>query len=178
VTTIQPTNEPPTVNLQEAANPKVESSHQGGGGWLKKSTMNLENSITSLPGGGGVGFNSNDRDNTRSSSNPRFDELDGIIKVKLAEADMYQSRADDARRESEALKRIAVSKSERIEEEYSGRISKLRLPEAEEMRKQKFDELQGVERAYQEYFNMKMRMETDIKDLLLKMEAKRRNLAM
>lgn len=44
------------------------------------------------------------------------------------------------------------------------------------MRKQKVEELQALERAHREYLNMKMRMETDIKDLLLKMEATRRNL--
>ncbi|KAL1564390.1 protein OBERON 4-like [Salvia divinorum] len=111
-----------------------------------------------------------------SQKEPMFDELESIVKIKHAEAKMFQARAEDARKESEALKRISVSKSERIEEEYTSRISKLRLAEAEEMRKQKVEELQALERAYHEYFNMKMRMETDIKDLLLKMEATRRNL--
>ncbi|KAL1535063.1 protein OBERON 4-like isoform X2 [Salvia divinorum] len=107
---------------------------------------------------------------------PIFDELESIVRIKQAEAKMFQQRAEDARKESEALKCIAVTKSERIEEEYTSRITKLRLAEAEEMRKQKVEELQALERGYQEYFNMKMRMETDIKDLLLKMEATRRNL--
>ncbi|XP_057807738.1 LOW QUALITY PROTEIN: protein OBERON 4 [Salvia miltiorrhiza] len=107
---------------------------------------------------------------------PIIDELESIVRIKHAEAKMFQARAEDARKESEALKRISVTKSERIEEEYTSRITKLRLAEAEEMRKQKVEELQALERAYQEYFNMKMRMETDIKDLLLKMEATRRNL--
>lgn len=109
---------------------------------------------------------------------PVFDELESIIRIKQAEAKMFQSRADDARRESDALKRIAVTKSEKIEEEFSSRITKLRLAEAEEMRKHKWDELQTLERSYHDYFNMKMRMEADIKDLLLKMEATRRNLSM
>lgn len=107
---------------------------------------------------------------------PIFDELESIVRIKQAEAKMFQARAEDARKESEALKRISVTKSERIEEEYTSRISKLRLAEAEEMRKQKVEELQALERAHREYLNMKMRMETDIKDLLLKMEATRRNL--
>ncbi|CAH9091999.1 unnamed protein product [Cuscuta europaea] len=109
---------------------------------------------------------------------PVFDELDSIVKIKQAETQMFQVRADDARRESEALKRIAVTKRERVEEEFGCRITKLRLAEAEEMRKQKWDELQTLERSYHDYFNMKMRMESDIKDLLLKMEATRRNLSM
>lgn len=140
--------------------------------------QNLENPVNILPD-----FDSN-RDKYRvnmdllqnAHKEPVFDELDSIVRIKQAEAKMFQARAEDARRESEALKRISVTKSERVEEEYKSRIAKLRLAEAEELRKQKLEELQALERAYQEYFNMKMRMETDIKDLLLKMEATRRNL--
>ena len=113
-----------------------------------------------------------------SQKDPVFDELESIVRIKQAEAKMFQSRADDARREAEGLKRIAVAKNEKIEEEYTSRIAKLRLVETEEMRKQKLEELQGLERAHREYYNMKMRMEEDIKDLLLKMEATKRNLAM
>ncbi|XP_006345428.1 protein OBERON 4 [Solanum tuberosum] len=109
---------------------------------------------------------------------PVFDELESIVRIKQAEAKMFQARADEARREADALKRIGVTKSERIEEEYVTRITKLRLAEAEDMRKQKLQELQSLERAYQDYFNMKMRMENKIKDLLLKMEATRRNLSL
>lgn len=107
-----------------------------------------------------------------------FDELESVIKIKLAEAKMFQTRADDARREAEGLKRIALAKNEKIEEEYVSRLSKLRLAETEEMRKQKYEEHQALERAHVEYFNMKMRMEADINDLLLKMEATKRSLAM
>ncbi|XP_022897999.1 protein OBERON 4-like [Olea europaea var. sylvestris] len=114
----------------------------------------------------------------RIGKEPVYDELESIVRIKQAEAKMFQARADDARREAEALNRIAITKNERIEEEYTTRIAKLRLAEADEMHKQKVEELQGLERAYQEYFNMKMRMEADIKDLLLKMEATRRNLTM
>lgn len=113
-----------------------------------------------------------------SQKEPLFDELESIVRIKQAEAKMFQARADDARREAEGLKRIAVAKNEKIEEDYTSRITKLRLVEAEEMRKQKFEEFQALERAHREYFSMKMRMEADIKDLLLKMEATRRNLAM
>ncbi|KAJ6424700.1 hypothetical protein OIU84_025459 [Salix udensis] len=109
---------------------------------------------------------------------PLFDELESIIRIKQAEAKMFQVRADDARIEAEGLKRIVIAKSEKIEEEYAGRFSKLHIAEAEEMRKQKYEEFQALERAHQEYFSMKMRMEADIKNLLLKMEATKRNLAM
>ncbi|CAN4110346.1 unnamed protein product [Withania somnifera] len=109
---------------------------------------------------------------------PVFDELESIVRIKQAEGKMFQTRADEARREADALKRIAVTKSERIEEDHLTRITKLRLAEAEDMRKQKLQELQSLERGYQDYFNMKMRMENNIKDLLLKMEATRRNLSL
>ncbi|GLU00293.1 hypothetical protein SLE2022_176710 [Rubroshorea leprosula] len=105
-------------------------------------------------------------------------DLESFIKIKLEEAKMYQARADEARRAAEHLKQYATAKNEEIEGEYRSRITKLRLIEAEEMHKQKFEECQALERAHHEYFSMKMRMEADIKDLLLKMEATRRNLAM
>lgn len=108
---------------------------------------------------------------------PVFDELESIVRIKHAEAKMFQQRADDARREAEGLRRIAVTKNEKIEEEYASRIKKLHLAEAEEIRRRKLEEFTGLERAHQEYFNMRTRMETDIKDLLLKMETTKRNLA-
>ncbi|KAE8697488.1 putative RNA/RNP complex-1-interacting phosphatase [Hibiscus syriacus] len=105
-------------------------------------------------------------------------ELESFIRIKQEETKMYQTRADDARREAEGLKRIAIVKDEKIEEEYRSRLAKLRLAEAEETHKQKTEEFQALEGAYREYYSMKTRMEADIKDLLLKMEATRRNLGM
>ncbi|KAI3968846.1 hypothetical protein MKX01_028996 [Papaver californicum] len=104
------------------------------------------------------------------------DDLESIVRIKKAEAKMFQERADDAEREAEGLKRIAIAKSEKIEEEYRSRITKLRLVEAEERRKQKLEELQVMERKHREYLSMKTRMETDIKDLLIKMESTTGNL--
>ncbi|KAI3997875.1 hypothetical protein MKX01_040378 [Papaver californicum] len=104
------------------------------------------------------------------------DDLESIVRIKKAEAKMFQERADDAKREAEGLERIAIAKSEKIEEEYRSRITKLRLVEAEERRKQKLEELQVMGREHREYLSMKMRMETDIKDLLIKMESTTGNL--
>lgn len=106
---------------------------------------------------------------------PVFDELDSIVRIKLAEAQMFQNRADEARREAEGLNRIAQAKSKKIDEEFATRVRKLHLSEAEEIRRQKLEELQALGNAHQEYFNMKVRMEREIKDLLLKMEATKRN---
>ncbi|GLT62280.1 hypothetical protein SLA2020_349290 [Shorea laevis] len=105
-------------------------------------------------------------------------ELESFINIKQKEAQMYQAHADEARRAAEHLKQCAMAKNEEIEEEYRSRITKLRLIEAQEMQKEKFEEFQALERAHREYFSMKMRMEADIKDLLLKMEATRRNLTL
>ncbi|KAE8734496.1 putative RNA/RNP complex-1-interacting phosphatase [Hibiscus syriacus] len=105
-------------------------------------------------------------------------ELESLIRIKQEEAKMYQTRSDDARREAEGLKRIAVAKDEKIEEEYRSRVAKLRLAEAEETHKQEVEEFQALEGAYREYYSMKGRMEADIKDISLKMEATRRNLGM
>lgn len=121
---------------------------------------------------------SNSDSRRTAQKGPVFDELDSIVRIKQAEAGMFQTRADDARREAEGLKRIAMAKNEKIEDEYTSRIAKLRLSEAEDMRKQKVEELQILERAHREYFSMKTRMEADIKDLLSKMEATKRNLSM
>ncbi|GFY92232.1 fibronectin type III domain protein [Actinidia rufa] len=106
---------------------------------------------------------------------PAFDELDSIVRIKQEEAKMFQSRADEARRDAESLKRIAVAKNEKIEEEYTSRIAKLRLPEAEDIRKRKVEELLSLERSYADFLNTKVRMDADIKDLMLKMEATRQN---
>lgn len=179
-TPFEPRKDLPTDNI-EGSNGFAGSSQ--GAGWMKSvypdKTLHMENSV-SLPRGfdsNGINKHAMNTDLWRNAQKgPVFDELESIVRIKHAEADMFQARADDARRESEALKRISVTKSERIEEEYTSRITKLRQAEAEEMRKQKVEELQALERAYQEYFNMKMRMETEIKELLLKMEATRRNL--
>lgn len=107
-------------------------------------------------------------------NNVEIDELESIVRIKQAEAKMFQTRADDARREAEGLKRIALVKNDKIEEEYTGKLAMLCLTEAEERRRQKLEELKIIESAQRDYYNMKMRMETDIKELLRKMEMTRR----
>ncbi|KNA11904.1 hypothetical protein SOVF_130760 [Spinacia oleracea] len=145
----------PTWSKPNSANvgitlPVIEGSAVGGGSWSTEMLMGM--------------------------SAKAGDDLD-IVKLKMAEAQLFQKRADDARKEAEALQRIAVAKNEKVEEEYAGRMAKLRMPEVEERRRLKHEELQMLERSHREYFNMKTRMETDIKDLLIKMEATRRNLS-
>ncbi|ERN00856.1 protein OBERON 3 [Amborella trichopoda] len=106
---------------------------------------------------------------------PVMDELESIVMMKEAEAKMYLVRAEDARIEAEGLKRISDAKKEQLEVEYTNKVLKLRLVETGERLKQKLGELQALEKVHRDYFNMKMRMEADIKDLLLKMEATKHN---
>ncbi|KAL8159425.1 hypothetical protein V2J09_000962 [Rumex salicifolius] len=110
-----------------------------------------------------------------ASPTPVVDELESLVKIKQAESKMFQSRADEARREADRLKHIAIAKSEKINEAYSAEVAKLQLEQVEEMRRKKVEELQVLERSHQEYVNMKTRMQEDIKELLLRMEDAKKN---
>lgn len=110
----------------------------------------------------------------RAKNKAEIDELESLVRIKVAEAKMFQVRADDARREAEGLQRIAIAKNEKIEQEYACKLAKLCLSETEERRRHKFEELKILEQAQREYFNMKIKMEAEIKELLLKMEATKR----
>ncbi|XP_010241216.1 PREDICTED: protein OBERON 4-like [Nelumbo nucifera] len=176
-------NELPHKNLGEGSNGVVGLSQENM--WL--TPVSTDNAAIHIEKTGSVtpnldwdqgGMRREGSEMQKSSENkPVMDELDSIVRIKQAEAKMFQARADDARREAEGLKRIAIAKNDKIEQEYTSRIAKLRLVEAEERRWQKLEELQTLEKAQREYLNMKMRMESDIKDLLLKMEATKRNLS-
>lgn len=61
----------------------------------------------------------------------QIDELESIARLKEAEADMFQLKADEARREADRLQRIALAKSGKSEEDYASSYLKQRLSEAE-----------------------------------------------
>lgn len=61
----------------------------------------------------------------------QVDELERVVRLKLAEADMFQLKAQEAGLEAERLQRIALAKSKKTEEDYSSRYLKLWLKEAE-----------------------------------------------
>ncbi|KAJ8432462.1 hypothetical protein Cgig2_027759 [Carnegiea gigantea] len=67
----------------------------------------------------------------RQRRKQKIDELESIVKLKQAEADMFQLKADEARREAEMLQNIALAKSEKSEEDYRNSYLKLKLSEAE-----------------------------------------------
>lgn len=51
----------------------------------------------------------------------QIEELESIVKLKRAEAEMFQFKSDEARREAEGLQRIVSAKAEKVEEEYASR---------------------------------------------------------
>ncbi|MCL7024657.1 hypothetical protein MKW94_008648 [Papaver nudicaule] len=100
-----------------------------------------------------------------------FESLESVVRIKEAEARMFQTRADDARREAEGYRRMARSRSEKLEEDYANKPSKLCLQETEEKRRKKLEELKALENSHCDYYNMKIRMQAEIASLLERMEA-------
>lgn len=77
----------------------------------------------------------------RHQKKQQIDELESIVRLKQAEADMFQLKANEARQEADRLQRIALAKSEKSEEEYASRYLKLRLSEAEAERQYLFEKI-------------------------------------
>ncbi|XP_060187400.1 OBERON-like protein [Lycium barbarum] len=71
----------------------------------------------------------------------QIDELDSIARLKEAEADMFQLKAHEARREADRLQRIALAKSGKSEEDYASSYLKQRLSEAEAEKKFLFEKI-------------------------------------
>lgn len=107
----------------------------------------------------------------KSSNQDMFDSLESIVRIKEAEARMFQNRADEAQREAEGYIRMIRAKTEKLEEEYAEKLSKLCLQETEDRRRKKVEELQVLESSHCDYYKMKMRMQAEIAGLLERMEA-------
>ncbi|XP_045820580.1 protein OBERON 3 [Trifolium pratense] len=100
-----------------------------------------------------------------------IESLESIVRIKEAEAKMFQTKADEARREAEGFQKMVRTKTAQMEEEYATKLSKLCLNETEESQRRKLDELKVVENSYIDYFKMKKRMQDEIDGLLQRMEA-------
>lgn len=100
-----------------------------------------------------------------------FDSLESIVRIKEAEARMFQSKADEARREAEEYHRVIRATTEKLEGEYAEKLTKLHLQETEDRRKKRLEELTVLENSHCDYFNMKLRMQAEIAGLLERMEA-------
>lgn len=61
----------------------------------------------------------------------QIEELESIVRLKQAEAEMFDLKANEARREAERLQRIALAKTEKSDEDYATQYLKQRLHEAE-----------------------------------------------
>ncbi|KAF7808512.1 protein OBERON 3 [Senna tora] len=100
-----------------------------------------------------------------------LESLESIVRIKEAEAKMFQTKADEARREAEGFQRMIRTKTAQMEEEYAERLGKLSLQETEETRRKKLEELKVLENSHCDYYKMKMRMQAEIAGLLERMEA-------
>lgn len=100
-----------------------------------------------------------------------FESLESLVRIKEAEARMFQNKADEAQREAEGFQRMILTRTEKLDEEYSGKLAKLCLLETEERRRKKQEELKVLENSHCDYYNMKIRMQADIAGLLERMEA-------
>ncbi|XVE85570.1 hypothetical protein DITRI_Ditri17bG0101000 [Diplodiscus trichospermus] len=107
----------------------------------------------------------------RLANNDGFDSLESMVRIKEAEAIMFQSKADEARREADNYMRMIRAKSENLEEEYAEKLSRLRIQETEERQRKKVEELQVLEHSHCDYYKMKLRMQAEISSLLERMEA-------
>ncbi|KAG6759476.1 hypothetical protein POTOM_035954 [Populus tomentosa] len=103
--------------------------------------------------------------------NDGFDSLESVVRIKEAEARMFQSKADEARRDAEGYRQMIRAKSDKLEEEYAEKLAKLSLQETRERRRKKLEELKALENTHCDYYNMKLRMQAEIDGLLERMEA-------
>lgn len=71
----------------------------------------------------------------------QIDDLESIVRLKQAEADMFDLKASEARQESERIQRIVLAKSEKSEEDYATRYLKQRLNEAEAEKQYLFEKI-------------------------------------
>ncbi|XVF85556.1 hypothetical protein PTKIN_Ptkin17bG0126700 [Pterospermum kingtungense] len=109
----------------------------------------------------------------RVANNDGFDSLESMVRIKEAEALLFQNKADEARREADSYLTMLRSRSENLEEEYAEKLSRLRLQETEERRRKKVEELKLLEHSHFDYYKMKLRMQADIASLLERTEATR-----
>ncbi|KAK7359503.1 hypothetical protein VNO77_01463 [Canavalia gladiata] len=100
-----------------------------------------------------------------------LESLESIVRIKEAEARMFQTKADEARREAEGFQRMIRTKTAQMEEEYAEKLAKLCLHETQETQRKKLDELKVLENSYFDYSQMKKRMKEEIDGLLRRMEA-------
>ncbi|KAJ4846200.1 hypothetical protein Tsubulata_047335, partial [Turnera subulata] len=71
----------------------------------------------------------------------QIEELERTVRLKVAEADVFQLKAKEAKREAERLQRIALAKIDKSKEEYASSYLKLRLSETEAEKQYLFEKI-------------------------------------
>jgi len=110
----------------------------------------------------------------REHKKGQIEELESIVRIKQAEAKMFAVRADEARREAEGLQRIVLAKSEKIEQEYASKLTKLRLEEAEDRCRKGHEAVQVLHQAQMDFHTLKLPLLSELHDLLKQLEAMKR----
>lgn len=77
----------------------------------------------------------------RQRKKTQIDELESIVRLKQAEANMFEQKANEARREADKLRKITLSKTEKSEEDYASQYLKQRLQEAEAEKQYLFEKI-------------------------------------
>lgn len=111
----------------------------------------------------------------RERKKAQIEELESIVRIKQAEAQMFARRADEVRREAEGLHRIMLAKTDRLEQEYSDKLSKLGMDEAEERYRKHCDMVQVSHQAQMDFQAMSLPLLSELHDLLRQIEASNRH---
>ncbi|KAE9603330.1 putative protein OBERON [Lupinus albus] len=80
------------------------------------------------------------------------ENLESVVRIKEAEARMFQTKADEVKREAEGFRRMIRTKTAQMEEEYAEKVGKLCLHEAEETRRKKSEGLNFFEISHYDYY--------------------------
>ncbi|CAM6045951.1 unnamed protein product [Sphagnum compactum] len=110
----------------------------------------------------------------REHKKGQIEELESIVRIKQAEAKMFAVRADEARREAEGLQRIVLAKSEKIEQEYASKLTKLHFEEAEDRCRKGHEAVQVLHQAQMDFHTLKLPLLSELHDLLKQLEAMKR----
>lgn len=81
----------------------------------------------------------------RQKKKQQVEELESIVRLKQAEAEMFDLKAAEARREADRLQQIALAKVEKSEDDYASRYLKQRLHEAEAEKQYLFEKMKLAE---------------------------------
>lgn len=117
----------------------------------------------------------NELQQERERKKAQIEELESIVRIKQAEAKMFALRADEARREAEGLHRIMLAKADKIEQEYSGKLSKLGIDDAENRCRKHRETVQVLQQAQMDFHAMNLPLLNELHELLKQLEASKRH---